>query len=101
MNFTRKIQLEDVSALINLSPKSFCRYFKSRTNKVFFTFLNEVRIGHACKLLIERDLNITQVCFESGFNHLSNFNRQFKKIKKITPSEFQKQYMECNFRKNE
>jgi AraC-like DNA-binding protein len=100
-NFTMEIQLEDVSALINLSPQSFCRYFKSRTNKVFFTFLNEVRIGHACKLLIENNQNVAQICYESGFNHLSNFNRQFKKIKGMTPSEFQKRYMEGSFRKNQ
>lgn len=101
MNFTSEVQLETVSALINLSPQSFCRYFKSRTNKVFFTFLNEVRIGHSCKLLIDKNLNVAQICYESGFNHLSNFNRQFKKIKGMTPSEFQKSYMEGSFRKNE
>lgn len=101
MNFTSEVQLETVSALINLSPQSFCRYFKSRTNKVFSTFLNEVRIGHSCKLLIDKNLNVAQICYESGFNHLSNFNRQFKKIKGMTPSEFQKSYMEGSFRKNE
>lgn len=101
MNFKDEIQLDEVSALVNLSPQSFCRYFKSRTNKVFFTFLNEVRIGHACKLLIENNLNVAQICFESGFNHLSHFNRQFKKLKGMTPSEFQKRYVEGSFRKNE
>jgi len=101
MNFDKEIQLENVAAMINLSPQSFCRYFKSRTNKVFFTFLNEVRVGHACKLLIEKNKNVTQIGYESGYNHLSNFNRQFKKIKGMTPSEFQKKYMEGSFRKNE
>ncbi|TLX78112.1 AraC family transcriptional regulator [Labilibacter sediminis] len=93
-NYANPMQLEEVSALINLAPQSFCRYFKSRTNKVFSTFLNEVRIGHACSLLIENKMNVAQICYETGFNHLSNFNRQFKKIKKVTPSEFQKKYLE-------
>jgi len=91
-NYSQSIQLNEVSSLINLSPQAFCRYFKSRTNKVFSTFLNEVRIGHACRLLIDNKFNVAQICFETGFNHLSNFNRQFKKIKGVTPSDFQKKY---------
>jgi len=91
-NYNTNIQIEEVAKLINLSPQSFCRYFKSRTNKVFSTFLNEVRIGHACALLIENKYNVAQICYETGFNHLSNFNRQFKKIKGLTPSQFQNEY---------
>ncbi len=91
-NFADEISLDAVSSLINLTPHSFCRYFKSRTNKVFSTFVNEVRIGHACKLLIDDQLNVSQICYKSGFNHQSNFNRQFSKIKNMTPSEFQRKY---------
>ena len=89
-NFTRNIKIEEVSDIINLSPHSFCRYFKSRTNISFSTFVNQVRIGNACKLLIEDNSNITQIAYESGFNHLSHFNRQFMIIKKMTPSEYRK-----------
>ncbi len=95
-NFTTNISLHDVSQLVNITPHSFCRYFKSRTNKVFSQFVNEVRIGHACQLLIESQYNVAQVCFEAGFNHLSNFNRQFKKIKHMTPTEFQLKYLGRN-----
>lgn len=95
-NYSSDVSLEEVSALVNLSPQSFCRYFKSRTNKVFSKFLNEVRIGHACRLLIENKLNVAQICYETGFNHLSNFNRQFKKIKQMTPSQFQEKFRESN-----
>lgn len=91
-NFADEISLNAVSSLISLTPHSFCRYFKSRTNKVFSTFVNEVRIGHACKLLIDNHLNVSQICYKSGFNHQSNFNRQFHKIKKMTPSDFRRTY---------
>lgn len=91
-HYQREIPLDEISSLINLTPPSFCRYFKLRTNKAFSSFVNEMRIGSASKLLIENNLSISQVCYESGFNHLSNFNRQFKKIKNMTPSEYQRKY---------
>jgi len=92
-NFTRKIPIEEVAGVLNISKHSFCRYFKSRTNKVFSEFLSEVRVGNACKLLIENRSSISQICYESGFNNISNFYRQFKHVKKVTPSEFQKKYL--------
>jgi AraC-like DNA-binding protein len=92
-----KIFLEEIASLVNLTPPSFCRYFKSRTSKVFSAFVNEVRIGNSCKLLIESKDTISQVCFKSGFNYLSNFNRQFKKIKGMTPTEFKDKYKNPNF----
>ncbi len=92
-NFNRKITIKEVSEVMSISPNSFCKYFKSRTNKVFSDFVSEVRIGNACKLLIENNLSITQICYESGFNNISNFYRQFKHIKQLTPSEFQKKYL--------
>jgi AraC-like DNA-binding protein len=96
-NYSDRIFLEEIASLVNLTPQSFCRYFKSRTSKVFSSFVNEVRIGNACKMIIENKESISQVCFASGFNYLSNFNRQFKKIKGLTPSEFQRQYKNHNF----
>lgn len=96
-NFTRKIPIEEVAGVLNISKHSFCRYFKSRTNKVFSEFLSEVRVGNACKLLIENRSSISQVCYESGFNNISNFYRQFKHVKKMTPSEFQKKYLRSTY----
>lgn len=90
--YPNKIFLEEISALVNLTPHSFCRFFKSRTSKVFSTFVNEVRIGNACKMLIENKDTISQICYKTGFNYLSNFNRQFKKIKGMTPSEFKNKF---------
>jgi AraC-like DNA-binding protein len=89
-HFQKNINLETVSSLIGMTPTSFCRYFKKHTSKSFHTVLNEIRIGHACKLLIENKMNISGVCYESGFSNISNFNEQFKKIKGIPPSQYLK-----------
>jgi len=89
-NFHKNIKLEAVSSLVGMTPPSFCRYFKKHTKKSFHTVLNEIRIGHACKLLIEGKMNISGIGYESGFNNISNFNEQFKKLKGISPSQYLK-----------
>lgn len=91
-NFKKKICLQEVAAIANMSPSSFSRYFKSRANKSFSSFVCEIRIGHACKMLREEDINIGQACYESGFNTLSNFNRKFKEITGKTPFQYRKDY---------
>ena len=93
-NFTEPISLEEVSGILHMGPSTFCRFFKKRTRKSFMTFLNEIRISHACKMLIEAEHNITEICFLSGFNNISYFNRQFKAVKHMTPQAFRRQYME-------
>jgi AraC-like DNA-binding protein len=91
-NYPNKIYLKDIASNVNLTAHSFCRYFKSRTGKVFSSFVNEVRIGNSCKMIIENKGPISQICYMSGFNYLSNFYRQFKKIKGMTPFQFQSRY---------
>lgn len=92
-NFQNSISLNEISEIANMSPTSFCKYFKERTNKTLVTFLNEIRIGHACKLLIEnKDMNVSQICYECGFNNLTNFDIQFKKVKRINPLAFREMY---------
>jgi len=93
-NFEKKIDLEEVSAIAYMTPNAFCRYFKKRTHKSFTQYLNEIRLRHACKLLIEGELQIATVCYQSGFNTLTNFNRQFKTLMKTTPSEYMERYNE-------
>ena len=88
--FASKITLEDVAAIAGLSVPAFCNYFKKRT---YIDFLNEVRVGYACKLLIETDLSIVNICYESGYNTLANFNKQFLKIKNATPSKYRKVFV--------
>lgn len=90
-NFDKEVSLNNIADVANMTPNAFCRYFKQRTNKTFVNFLIDVRIGNACKLLTKNnDLNITEISYKSGFNNLANFNRKFKAIKGITPSEFKK-----------
>jgi len=88
--FHRKIHLEEVADIANMTVNSFCRYFKRRTRKSYVDFLTEIRIGQACKLLQQKDLSISQICFEVGFSNLSNFNRKFRELTTLTPSEFRR-----------
>lgn len=84
----RKIFVAEAAQVANLSTEAFCRYFKTRTQKTYTNFLNEVRVSNACKLLITQDLSIQEVCYRSGFQNLSNFNRIFKRIVGKTPSNY-------------
>ncbi|TZF86381.1 AraC family transcriptional regulator (plasmid) [Pedobacter sp. BS3] len=87
-NFKNQLSIDQIAAEISMTPTSFCRFFRKRINKSFVQYVNEIRIGYACKLLYEDKFSISQVAFESGFDNLSNFNKQFKKIKQVTPSQF-------------
>lgn len=89
-NFKKDISLEEVAGIANMAPNSFCRLFKSCTRKTFSTFLNEIRIGYACKLISEGNQNVAEICYSSGYNNLSNFNRQFKKITQKSPLIYKK-----------
>ncbi|MCC6290241.1 MAG: helix-turn-helix domain-containing protein [Chitinophagaceae bacterium] len=89
-NFTNEIQLDDVAALVNMNKQAFCRYFKSRTQKTFVEFVNDIRISHACKLLTEGESPIAGLSYDCGFNSLSNFNRIFKEVKGVSPREYKK-----------
>lgn len=92
-NFTSpNVKLEDVAALVGLTPTAFCRYFKERTKKTFVEYLNDMRLGHAKKLLIEGKLKISVVSTASGFNNLSNFINQFKRSTNMLPSDYQKKH---------
>jgi AraC-like DNA-binding protein len=84
----RSITIDEVAALVALSPSAFCRYFKLRTRKTYLAFLNELRISHACRLLITTDKPIALICENVGFNNLSHFNKLFRKMKDCTPSGF-------------
>ena len=91
-NFKQKISLEEIASVACLSVNSFCRYFKSQTKKTYSQFLTEIRIGYACKLLIENRLTISKICLESGFNNFSNFNRYFKMVTGQCPLEYKKAF---------
>jgi|RhiMetdeSRZDD1v2_1073273.scaffolds.fasta_scaffold36265_5 AraC-like DNA-binding protein len=92
-NFKESIELDDIAKLANMSYSGFCRYFKTRTKKNFTHFVNEIRVGYACRRLVETDLSVESICFESGFNNKTNFMEQFRKIVKCTPYQFKKNYL--------
>jgi AraC-like DNA-binding protein len=87
-NFRTEITLEQAASVADLQLHSFCRFFKQLTHHTFSDFLNEVRIGFACKLLQQSDLPVTQVAYECGYSNISYFNRTFKKIHGITPRDY-------------
>jgi len=88
-NFKDSIRLNEVSSLVGITEGAFCAFFKKSTKKTFSHFIKEVRIGYACKLLTEdKDMTVSQICFESGYNNFANFNRQFKELTKMSPKEY-------------
>jgi len=87
-SYQQKVELEKVASIANLHPAAFCRYFKEKTGKSLSEYLNNMRLSYACRLLLERKLSVSQICFECGFNNLSNFNRTFKKHTAYTPTEY-------------
>ncbi len=91
VNFKREISLDEISSVINMTVPAFCRYFKKLTSKTFTLFVNEFRIAHACQLLANSDLPISEICFESGFNNFSHFNKQFKIVTGNSPSKYRKE----------
>ncbi len=95
-NFKNGISIQDVARHVHISPNYFCRYFKKRTSKTYIEFVTELRVGYACKLLLENNLNINQICYESGFNNVSNFNRKFKELIGQSPSQYYKEYSDKN-----
>jgi AraC-like DNA-binding protein len=91
-NFDNKITLDDVSDIASMSPVSFNRFIKKRTNKTFVNYLNDIRVGYAARWLVEKDLSISEIAFKSGFNNIANFNRIFKSIKNTTPSQYREEF---------
>lgn len=87
-SFAKPVTLTEVAKLVNMSVPAFCNYFKKSTKKTYIDFLNGVRIRHACKLLTDTERTILDICYESGYNTLANFNKQFLKIKGIPPSKY-------------
>ncbi|WP_111706366.1 AraC family transcriptional regulator [Lutibacter citreus] len=87
-NFKRSIPLDEIAEKVSMTVPAFCRYFKKSTNKTFTQFVNEFRIVHATKLLSESQSSITEICFESGFNNFSHFNKLFKKFTGQSPLKY-------------
>lgn len=95
-NYTRDISLDDLAEVAHMTTNSFCRFFKNRTGKTAFEFIREFRINKACQMLINGEKSIAQICYDTGFNSFSSFNRIFKNLKNISASEYKSRYMELN-----
>lgn len=89
-HFQRTIPLEEVAKLISMTVPAFCRYFKKLTNRTFTQMVNEFRITYASRLLRDEHMSIAAISFESGFNNLSHFNKQFRQITGVSPREYRK-----------
>lgn len=92
-NFDQNIKIEEVAEMIYMTKESFCRYFKAKTRKTYLEFLIEFRIYKACRMIVENKLSIKEISYSCGFNSLSNFHHQFKKIIKQSPLEYKCQYI--------
>ncbi|NIR70096.1 helix-turn-helix domain-containing protein [candidate division KSB1 bacterium] len=91
-NYKQNIRLEDAAAVAAMSTTAFCRFFKRSTGKTFVDFVNELRVGHACRLLIESDLTIAEICYDVGFNNVSNFNRRFWERHHLCPKDYRREF---------
>ncbi|GEL10656.1 transcriptional regulator, AraC family [Flavobacterium glycines] len=87
-NFKEPIRLDDIAGKVSMTVPSFCRYFKKITHKTFTKFVNDYRLVHACKLLAEKPISITEIAFESGFNNFSHFNKTFKEFTGKNASDY-------------
>lgn len=96
VNYTKNITLEDLAEVAYMTTNSFCRFFKDRTGKTAFQFLREFRINKACQMLINGEKSIAEICYDTGFNSFSSFNRIFKKLKNISASEYKARYIQLN-----
>lgn len=87
-NVEERVRLEEIAEIASMSPTAFCRFIKNKTGKSFTHLLNEIRINHACRLLLQSSEKIAQVAMASGFNNISHFNKQFKTITGKSPGDF-------------
>lgn len=92
-NYTKEIYVEEIASQLNMSVASFSRYFKNHTRKTFSDYVTEIRIGHACRLIMENNYGISEISYLSGFENLSNFYRHFKKIIGIIPKDYRNRFL--------
>lgn len=97
-NFDKTVSLSEAAKIASMTEVSFSRFFKLKTGKTFVDALNEIRLGHASRMLIETAQSINEIAYKCGFNNMSNFNRIFKKKKDCTPKEFREAYASSGIR---
>lgn len=92
-NYTHALRLDEVAEKANMNSSAFCRYFKEVTGKTFLQYVMDMRIGYACKLLTLGDMEISQIAMECGFDSISHFNRMFKQLVQLTPTQYRSQFL--------
>ena len=94
-HYAEPLSLSQMADLVGMSPVSFSRFFHQRTSRTLSEYIVDIRLGYAARMLVDSEKNISEICYECGFNNLSNFNRTFKAKRNYTPREFR-----AIFRKN-
>jgi len=92
-DYRRRLRLEEAAAMANMSVTAFSRFFKRSTGKTFVRYINELRVGQASKLLIESELSVAEICYQVGFNNVSNFNRRFRELQRMSPKEYRREFV--------
>ncbi|MEO6355531.1 MAG: AraC family transcriptional regulator [Ferruginibacter sp.] len=92
-NYKNDIYIEAIAGQLNMSIASFSRYFKHHTHKTFSNYVTEIRISHACRLMMDSHYNISEICYLSGFENQSNFYRHFKKFTGVIPKEYKARFL--------
>lgn len=92
-NFQRQISLNELASLAGMTPTAFSRFFKQRTGRTVSDYIIDIRLGHAARRLVDTTMTIAEICYECGFNNISNFNRAFKAKKGCSPKAFRKHYL--------
>jgi len=92
LNYQKKTTLEEVASHFNMNPSAFCRYFKKSTSRTLSQVLNEIRVGFACKKIINTDKSFSEISYDCGYMNVPYFNRIFKKIKCVTPQNYKKMH---------
>jgi AraC-like DNA-binding protein len=88
LNYQNELSVGSIAQKFNMNTTAFCRYFKENTSKPMVQYVNEMRVGYACKLLMDKTMSISEICYESGFNNIANFNHMFKRINGCSPSAY-------------
>lgn len=91
-HFQDEIHLNQLASIVGMTPTAFSRFFKQRTGKKLSDYVIDIRLGHASRLLVDTTMSVAEICYDCGFNNLSNFNRIFKRKKNCSPSEFRETY---------
>ncbi len=88
--FAEPLRQSEIAAMVEMSPARFSQFFRRSTGRSFVQYVNALRVSHACRLLIETELSVTEICFQSGFFNMSNFNRRFREVQRKSPTAFRR-----------